>query len=171
MRVLTRVSSNRWSDGCVACRFCDASATRAGGLANVFRQLGSVAFSHLVCQIQRSVAVASLSDNNSGDVWAPWGVSQHGQDRGVIPGPFGWVRVNSPDWVRHLWRCFQGDYEYLFVLCLRENKIGMFLVHEQRICERRQTAGDFSSCHSGEIVCLGEVFISCTQQAYEINRS
>lgn len=67
-----------------------------------------------------SSAAAFSSDNSSWDVRvesppgspaAPRGVSKHGQDRGVIPGPFGGLRVNSPDWVRHIRRCVQGEWE------------------------------------------------------------
>lgn len=71
-----------------------------------------------VCSFAAAAAAAFSSDKNSRDVCvespsdspaAPRGVSKHGQDRGVIPGPFGGLRVNSQDWVRHLWRCVQGE--------------------------------------------------------------
>lgn len=114
---------------CLCCACPSFSVTRSLSLFVSARLIDTPAISQLqlvpikqplrVCS--SAAAVAAFSSDSNWDVWvesppgspaAPRGVSKHGQNRGVVPGPFGWLRVNSPDWVRHLRRCVQGEWEH-----------------------------------------------------------
>ncbi len=106
---------------CVCVCVCQVSPVNACLPAKSIRQqlVSSNKFPLTSRSVRHSAFVSS--DSSSWDVWvesppgspaAPRGVSKHGQDRGVIPGPSGWLRANSPDWVRHLWRRVQGEWEH-----------------------------------------------------------
>lgn len=112
-------------------------------------QLQLVAITHRVGQTALLAAdsVAPSSDYSSGwneCVKPPAGLSpctqrclpQHGQDRGVIPRPFGWLWVNSPYWVRHLRRCVQGEWEHCFPGDLVPDKQKLVSLYANTDCRR-----------------------------------
>lgn len=119
------------------CRFCQWAALCVCQPDQYSSDYSALISSHLaLSQIECAHLLLSAPTTTAWDVWvesppgsptAPRGVSKHGQDRGVIPGSSGRLRVNSSDWVRHLRRCVQGEWEHFLLFSPRQKpSIGTF---------------------------------------------